>query len=204
MLSLRNVAVALSLIAHAVLVWMLAHATFGEPMAQKQPIAIELIRLPPPPPPPPPPPKVEKKAVKVKHTRSIRLAPRIGPPVHFFSANGDTPAIAGVDSGGVTTGPGGSGGHTPSDYEDKVKARVIAAKVYPQMALLQKRQCAVQYTVTVDKQGNMVSYKIDPCPDEELNTAARNAVINGGPYPPPPAYAGDTYEISGTLIFRIR
>ena len=203
MLSLRNVAVALSLIGHVALVWFLAHTTFGEPVPQRLPIAIELIRLPPPPP-PPPPPKVEKKVVKVKPPRSIRLAPRIGAPVHFFSAKGDTPATAGVDNGGVTTGPGGSGGHVPSDYEDRVKARIVAAKVYPQMALLQKRQCAVQYTVTVDKQGSVVSYRIDPCADEELNTAARNAVINGGPYPPPPAYAGDTYEISGTLIFRIR
>ena len=203
MLSLRNVAVALSLMAHVALAWFLAHTTFGDPVPQRMPIAIELIRLPPPPP-PPPPPKVEKKVVKVKPPRSIRLAPRIGAPVHFFSAKGDTPATAGEDSGGVTTGPGGSGGHVPSDYEDKVKARIVAAKVYPQMALLQKRQCAVQYTVTVDKQGSVVSYRIDPCADEELNTAARNAVINGGPYPPPPAYAGDTYEISGTLIFRIR
>jgi periplasmic protein TonB len=204
MLSFRNAALALSLIAHLVLVWYMAHTVFGEPMPPKPPLAIELIRLPPPPP-PPPPPKVEKKVVKVKPTRApMKLAPRVGPPIHYFSANGDTLATPGVDHGGVTTGPGGSGGHTPSEYEDKVKARIVAAKVYPQMALLQKRQCAVQYTVTVDKQGNMVSYRIDPCPDEELNTAARNAVINGGPYPPPPGYSGDTYEISGTLIFRIR
>jgi protein TonB len=94
--------------------------------------------------------------------------------------------------------------YAPPDYAEKVKTRVNAAIVYPADAKRFLQQCWVEYTLTVDRNGNMLNYRIENCGDDRLDAAAQAALIKGGPYPPPPDSGAASYEIHGALVFTLQ
>jgi protein TonB len=153
---------------------------------------------PPPPaavaPPKPPPPAPVHRAAK---PAPAELHAEPGPPVHFFAPNGSAPPSS-LPSG---NGAGGFVQHAPSDYADRVNARIVAARTYPAEAKLKHRECVIPYRVTVDRQGNLLSYKIDPCNDPEINAAAEAAIKKAAPYDPPPFAGAEQYVIYHTQIF---
>ena len=127
-------------------------------------------------------------------------APPPGPPQHKMkTANSSAPSL-GAGSGNARKGSV----YAPPDYAEKVKAKVNAAIVYPADAKRFLQQCWVEYTLTVDRNGNMLGYKIDNCGDDRLDAAAQAALIKGGPYPPPPDTGASSYEIHGAFVFTLR
>lgn len=101
---------------------------------------------------------------------------------------------------------GGAGHHAvyaPPDYAEKVKTRVNAAIVYPADAQRFLQQCWVEYTLSVDRNGHLLDYRIKNCGDDRLDAAAQAALIKGGPYPPPPDSGAASYEIHGALVFTL-
>lgn len=132
-----------------------------------------------------------------------------GPPVHFLDPSGEVSegsgAIGGGQSGtGTRRGSNRRGMHAPSDYADKVKSKIIAAKVYPAEAMKKLQECFVSYTVTVDRNGNMLDYDIDKCGHELLDQAVRNAILGAAPFPVPPDMGAERYDIHGSLVFRLK
>ncbi len=116
-------------------------------------------------------------------------------------------SAAGVPTAAAaTSGGGGRKGsvYAPPDYAEKVKTRVNQAIVYPAAAKNFLQQCWVEYTLIVDRNGNMIDHKIDNCGDDRLDAAAHAALIKGGPYPPPPDTGASSYEIHGALVFTLR
>ncbi|MEI9984990.1 MAG: energy transducer TonB [Aliidongia sp.] len=95
----------------------------------------------------------------------------------------------GAGAGSAASGLGSAAGdgiarHAPSDYADKVKARVLANKVFPMEAQLKGQECVITYSVTVDRAGHMIAHHIDPCPYPLVNAAAEAAILKSGPYEP--------------------
>jgi hypothetical protein len=122
-----------------------------------------------------------------------------GPPVHFLgpSAAGGT----GVAVGGLGSGESGVR-HAPTDYADKVKARILANKVFPMTAQLLGQECVITYSVTIDRTGRMIAHHIDPCLYPMVNEAAEAAILKGGPYDPPENGA-ETRVVYGSLPFHL-
>jgi protein TonB len=176
------------------------------------------------PPPPPPPPEPVKQEIKPPAPIQIPLPeiaeapkavdkpskpapapaahpapPADGPPVHYFGGgNGSGTAVA----SGLGSGGDGIARRAPSDYADKVKARILANKVFPVALQLKRLECVVTYSVTVDRSGHMISHHIDPCPYPELNELAEAAILKSGPFEPPENGA-ETKIIYGSLPFHI-
>lgn len=214
----RSGALAFSLLAHtALLLWLLSANLAGEPAHQEPlPLAVELIKLPPPPPPKEEPKEPEKvKPIKREQPkRALRLPPvEAGPPVHEISTSDDDWVAPRVNS---NKGYSNVGRRVPPDYAEKVKGQVIANMEYPEDALYKlprnyrgdlrpyRQECRVAYEITVDRQGNKVSYKFDPCGNEKLDAAANAALGKSGPFPPPPDLGAETYVIYGVQIFRLK
>lgn len=180
--------------------------------------AVLLVQLPPPPPPPP------ADAAPAERTNVARPAPKLslaktdaeskleaddGPPKHGMGSGVDwantisTPAT-------IATGPR----RVPSDYADKVKAKVVANLARPDGAMYKpqagdkadakylQRQCTIPYEVTVDREGKVLSYKIESCGDKALDAAAEAALQKSGPFPPPPNAGASSYVIYGSANFR--
>jgi periplasmic protein TonB len=202
--------------AHAALV---AALVLMRPPPHPKPLEIFYLtpeRLPPPPEPPkpevkPPPVPVPQIAEAPKPVEKPRKppppAPRpapppadSGPPVHYFAPG------AGPGTGAVTSGLGTSGDgvarRAPSDYADKVKARILANKVFPMEAQLKRQECVITYSVTVDRTGHMIAHHIDPCLYPLVNDAAEAAILKSGPYEPPENGA-ETRVIYGSLPFHL-
>lgn len=213
----RGVALALSFVAHVALVFWLAETTMSgalTPLPSQQVVAAELVRLPP----PPAPPVVEpQKAVKQYVAKRAPVEPTPQPeksadsvrPQHTFASRNDD---WGAPVAGGTSGKGAR--RVPSDYAEKVKSRVVAGLVRPADAVFKaprgfkgdprvlQRQCTIPYEITVDRQGNMISYRIEPCGDAALDAAAEAALQRSGPFPPPPGADAEEYVIYGSANFR--
>ena len=200
----------------ALLMWLLTANLAGNEviLPSAPPIPIELVKIPP----PPPPPEVKNDAKpdkKLQPKRASKPAPKQepGPPVHEISTNDDDWVAPRVNNNkGFVIGAR----RAPSDYAERVKNRVIANMQYPTDAYYKaprnykgdmkalQQQCMVSYEITVDKNGNMVSYKFDRCGNDKLDAAAEAALKNSGPYDPPPNLGAETYVIYGREIFRTK
>lgn len=214
----RAGALALSIAVHAaLLMWLLSANLAGEPTAaEKTPaLPVELVKLPSPPPPPQEEVKQVEKAKPAKQkaaARSVPLPPvEAGPPAHEISSNDDEWVAPRVNN---NTGWSNVTRRAPPDYAEKVKSQVIAHMDYPTDAVYKaargqkgpppRQQCRVAYEVTVDRNGNMLSYKIDPCGSDKLDAAARTALEKSAPFPPPPDTGAEKYVIRGVQIFRLQ
>jgi outer membrane biosynthesis protein TonB len=172
---------------------------------------------PPPPPPPPPPPKPELKPAVPIPVPQIAEAPKPadkprkpapGPAAHPAPPADGPPVIiigGGQGSGsavasGLGTGGDGVARRAPSDYADKVKARILANKVFPVALQLKRLECVVTYSVTVDRSGHMIAHHIDPCPYPEINALAEAAILKSGPFDPPENGA-ETRMVYGSLPY---
>jgi periplasmic protein TonB len=209
---------------------ILIHVALGAALLlMKQPIIRPLVEhvlylAPPvPPPPPPPPPEPVRPEIKPPEpvTPQLTEAPKPiekprkpapaaappaarppandGPPVHYFGGPG---AGTGVATSGLGSVGDGTARHAPSDYAEKVKARILANKVFPMEAQLKRQECVITYSVTVDKSGHMIAHHIDPCLYPLVNQAAEQAILKSGPYEPPENGA-DTRVVYGTLPFHL-
>lgn len=216
----RSISFGVSLAAHtALLLWLLtANLAGNEVILSNAPVmAVELVRIPPPPPPPPPDIKSDVKPDKKPlPKRASKQAAKIvdpGPPAHEISTKDDEWVAPRVNNNkSFVIGAR----RAPSDYAEKVKNQVISNMQYPtdayykaprnykgDMKVLQQ-QCMISYEITVDKNGNMVSYKFDRCGTDKLDAAAEQALKNSGPFPPPPNQGAETYVIYGREIFRTK
>ena len=221
------VAVAISLLLHGLLVLSVLRWGFAKAPPPPARIVVEMLAPPIPQEPPPPPREPEpirSKAPVAKaapapapaRTRSeppptlpqtpvvpAEPAPQPGPPQHKMKSAGGGATPGGV-VGGSGTGRKGSV-YAPPDYAEKVKQRVNAAIVYPADAKRFLQQCWVEYTLTVDRNGNLMGTpKIENCGDDRLDAAAYAALLKGSPYPPPPDTGATSYEIHGAIVFTLR
>lgn len=178
--------------------------------------AVFLVSLPPPPPPPTEVAKTEavnsaRPSAKPTPSKSDveSRADDEGPPKHGMGNGGEWGnAISSPNA--ISLAPR----RVPSDYADKVKAKVVANIVRPDGAFYKatsgekadakhlQRQCTVPYEITVDREGKLVSYKIESCGDKLLDAAAEAALQKSGPFPPPPNAGAATYVIYGSANFR--
>jgi protein TonB len=158
-------------------------------------------------PPPVAPPKIiplptapQKPAEKPKKPAAAASPPAAdtGPPVHFLTPGG---AGTGSVASGLGSGDGGAR-HAPTDYADKVKARIVANKVFPMAAQLLRQECVITYSVTIDRTGRMIAHHIDPCLYPMVNEAAEAAILKAGPYDPPENGA-ETRVVYGSLPFHL-
>lgn len=228
-----NIAIVVSLLLHAALVGNLMHWGFARPPAPPPRLIIEMLPPVKPPqavaevkPPPVPPskpiahktpvakpaaplPAVVMKTVPQLSTQMTIPAPAVaaapppppGPPQHRMKAAAPGPASGGSGSNGAAR----SGSvYAPPEYAEKVKERVNKAIVYPADAKRFLQQCWVEYTLSVDRDGNLLDYTINNCGNDRLDAAARAALIKGGPYPPPPDTGATSYEIHGAFVFTLQ
>jgi outer membrane biosynthesis protein TonB len=131
-------------------------------------------------------------------TRQIVALPKSAPPAMRFGSAGAQAGL-GLDLGAPA---GGSGRGSMDGFDDSVKARIEAAKTYPPGMPHTWNECAISYSVTIDRNGQMVDYKLWGCGDPFLDSAARAAIITAGPFAPPPDFGGSQYTVFGTLIFK--
>lgn len=216
----RIVALVLSLVFNAALIFAVFQVRFQAlPVSEA---AVEIVFERPPPPPLPVPPEEKMPVPKVssrftgaasqrmaKPEQTIQAPVEPGPPVHFLDPSGevaaDPSAIGGGKKGtGARRESDRHGMHAPSDYADKVKSRIIAAMSYPAEAKKNLQECFVSYTVSVDSNGNMLSYDIDKCGNDLLDQAVRNAILQAAPFPVPPNLGAERYAIQGSLVFRLK
>jgi protein TonB len=146
---------------------------------------------------PAPPPKPVEKPKKPAAAPSPPA--ETGPPVHFFAPGAGSGT--GIAAGGLGSGESGAR-HAPTDYADKVKARILANKVFPMAAQLLGQECVITYSVTIDRTGRMIAHHIDPCLYPMVNEAAEAAILKGGPYDPPENGA-ETRVVYGSLPFHL-
>lgn len=214
----RSISFAVSIAFHvALLVWLLSANLAGNEveLPSAPPIPIEMVKIPPPP--PPPDAKNDTKPdSKPQPKRAAKAAAKPvdpGPPAHEISSRDDEWVAPRVnDNKSFVIGAR----RAPSDYAEKVKNQVIGNMQYPTDAYYKvprnykgdmkalQQQCMVAYEITVDKQGNMVSYKFDRCGNDKLDAAAEQALKRSGPFPPPPNQGAETYIIYGREIFRTK
>lgn len=221
------IALAVSLLLHAVLLWAALrwkppakprpplHATLKVEVAPprptpvpKQPPPPEPIKTPKPTPRPAPPPPQRHDVLAKSAPAPVAVAPPVptpepqppGPPQHRMKSS-PSAAPAGASGGRRTGGPV----YAPPEYAEKVKARVNAAIVYPADSKRFLQQCWVEYTLVIDRNGNMLGMpKIENCGDDRLDATALAALYKGQPYPPPPDSGANSYEIHGALVFTLR
>jgi outer membrane biosynthesis protein TonB len=101
----------------------------------------------------------------------------------------------------TTSGGGVRGRGSLGDFEAAVKRAVLRRKVQPALAWDRRNTCVINYTVSVARDGSLAGLSIDACAIPEINEAARNAIREAAPFPPPPDLGAPTYDVHGTLIF---
>ena len=117
---------------------------------------------------------------------------------HFGAASGD----AGLGVVATTSGAGGARGRgNLGEFEAAVKRAILSRKVQPVLAWDRRNTCVVNYTATIARDGSLAAVQIDPCAIAEINEAARAAIRDAAPFPPPPELGARTYSVHGTLIF---
>ncbi|CAG4885161.1 conserved protein of unknown function [Georgfuchsia toluolica] len=215
----RSGSFVVSLLVHtALLLWLLSANLAGEPPQPQPsvPIAVELVKLPPRPLPPKEEPREPVKAKARKQEQQPERAPKLppveaGPPAHEISSNDDEWVSPRVNSNKSFSNVSR---RVPPDYAEKVKSQVIANTEYPEDAVYKKQrgdkgppvrqQCRVAYEIIIDRNGNKLSYKFDPCGSDKLDAAANAALSKSGPFPPPPDTGAESYVIYGVQIFRLK
>ncbi len=142
----------------------------------------------------PPPPASTHAPRAIAHVTN-HTAPPAG---HFGAAGGDS----GLGVSVATSGTGGAGSRgSLGDFEAAVKRAILARKVQPSLAWDRRNTCVVNYTAHVARDGSLAGFQIDPCAVPEINEAARTAIRQAAPFPPPPDLGGRIYDVHGTLIF---
>jgi protein TonB len=140
----------------------------------------------------------------------ITTPPHAAPPAHSFTSNADDWVIP-----SQTEGSGNGARRVPIDYADKVKAGITGNMYYPPDAVYVAprgfrgdrrvliRQCTIPYEIVIDRNGRMISHRIEPCDDNLLDAAAEAALLKAGPFPPPPDMGAEQYVIYGSANFRV-
>ena len=131
--------------------------------------------------------------------RAITRAPPSSPAASHFGAATDSGL--GLDVAASAGGGAGARG-TLAGFEAAVRRQVLAGKRQPVLAWDRRNTCVVAFTVKVSASGGLAGFSIDPCAIPEINEAARTAIRQAAPFPPPPDLGAATYEVHGTLIFR--
>lgn len=214
-------AVLAALLLHALLVWLLFQQTVV--VAAPRPISVFLVRPPAVAAPKPkaadvPVPKpvthapvpvaihLKPQSRTPRHEAARRLIipqPKLPPVPHF---NQSTDSGLGMDLGAPSSG-NSNGRALLTGFDDAVKHRIEAEKTYPPgMAPYEGmtfwNECIVNYRVTVDRYGDLLSYKLYGCGNPFLDSATRAAILMASPFPVPPDFGGDHYDIYGSLIFK--
>ena len=103
----------------------------------------------------------------------------------------------------VATSAGGGMGSRAAlgDFAAGVKAKILARKVQPVLAKELRNTCLINYTISIDKAGRMLSYTIEPCTVAAINEAARAAISGAGPFATPPDLGSSHTEVHGSLVF---
>ncbi len=214
----RAVSLGIVVLIHVALIVLILTqtGTLDGVLAPAAPVKLLASATPPPPPPPPiqpklPPPDllpvpIPEIAVAQPPPPPSGRAPRAivrvgptGPPVsHFGAASGD----AGLGVAAATSGAGGARGRgNLGDFETAVKRAILSRKVQPVLAWDRRNTCVVNYTASIARDGSLAGLQIDPCAIAEINEAARAAIREAAPFPPPPDLGARTYSVHGTLIF---
>ncbi len=130
--------------------------------------------------------------------RAITPADPAAHPAGHFGAASDSGL--GLDVAAGSSGGAGARGGLAA-FEAAVRARVLAAKHQPSLGWDRRNTCVVNYRLSVSRSGALAGFSIDPCGVPEINEAARTALRNAGPFPPPPDLGAASSEVHGTLIF---
>jgi protein TonB len=207
-------AILVSAVLHILLAWAVLRLVI-DVVPPPRIIHVILVR---PKPPPPPKPVAAKKTAPVPRAPPVpkpipHAAPRPitqakpnmrvqrsmpAPPVGHFGTSG-----AGAGLGlNIGSPSGGGGAGSIGNFDDAVKQRIQAAKTYPPGIPYMWNECVVEYQVTVDTTGQLVSYKLYGCNDPFLDSAARAAILMASPFPVPPNFGGSQYTVFGSLVFK--
>lgn len=168
----------------------------------------------------PPPPPAEETPHKQRQPRSVVPLPVLQPPPVRLVVPQAPAAIHRADeqewiAPAPQAGTGPVARRAPPEYAEQVKSRITSKVIYPKNALypdpvklkktdpwLLMRERTIEYELVVDRQGNLVSYELDPsCEDDLLCPAAEAAILKAQPYPPPPEGA-EQYRIYGHVNFK--
>lgn len=121
--------------------------------------------------------------------------------MHFGAAG----SAAGLGLNLGTPSSGSANGHgSMGDFDDAVKRRIQEAKTYPPGLPYTWDECVVEYSVTVDRTGQLLDYKLYGCGNPYLDSAARAAILTASPFPVPPDFGGSEYTVYGSLVFKHR
>lgn len=204
------IAVFASLVLHVLLAWGVLRLVI-ESVPPPRFISVVLVRPLPPPPPPkraaapkPAAPPVPKPIAHAAPGPINRVKPKVheqarsAPPIGHFGTSGAKSGL-GMD---LTSPSGGNGAGSIGDFDDAVKQRIEAAKTYPPGIPYMWNECVVEYQVTVNQTGQLLSYKLYGCDDPFLNSAARAAILMASPFPVPPDFGGSQYTVFGSLVFK--
>ena len=178
-----TIAIFASLVMHILLVWLLLQ------------YVIAIV---------PPPPRIitvifiRPAAPGSPSKRPASARPGTAAVMHFTAA-GDT-ADLGMNLG-PPAGGGGNGQSGLDAFDDAVKQSIEAAKTYPAGPPGMWMGCVIEYRVTVNQEGQLLSYEIYPCGNAILESAARAAILKASPYPMPPDFGGSQYTVFGSLVY---
>lgn len=91
----------------------------------------------------------------------------------------------------------------PTDYVNQVYARINSNADYPREAKMRRQQGKVGYRLTLNPQGALISFDIQPSGFDVLDEAAREAIKRAAPFPRLPDLGGSTYLLAGNIVFKI-
>ena len=93
----------------------------------------------------------------------------------------------------------------PANYLSLLLAHLNAYKRYPYAARLRHEQGTVRLEFTMNRTGNVLSYRIVGSSGfADLDDEAREMIQNAQPLPPvPPAYPGSTLDLVLPLVFSL-
>ena len=219
---IAGLAILVALLLHTLLAWLVLQQTVVV-ARPRPPISVFVVRPPPVTVPKPkavtvpvPKPVVHPSVPVVIHVkpqshpqqhnaaRHLAVPQRQPPPVPHF--NQSTDSGLGLDLGPPVSG-NSNGQSLLAGFDDSVKQRIQANKTYPpgmapSNGLTFWNQCVVSYRVTVDRYGGLLSYKLYGCGNPFLDSAARAAILMASPFPVPPDFGGNRFDVYGSLVFK--
>jgi hypothetical protein len=180
-----SVAIFASLVVHFLLAWLLLqYVIYVVPPPPPKPISVILVRQIPP-------------GRPTKRPASARSGTPL--PAMHFAAAGNT-ADLGMDLGPPVGGSGN--GHGGLDaFDVAVKQSIEAEKTYPPGLPNEWMDCVIEYQVTVNQAGQLLSYKLYGCGNPFIDSAAEAAILMASPYPVPPDFGGSQYTVFGSLVY---